>query len=84
MNKLWVVVAVVVALAAGFAAGRWTAPGVAAQQPPPTRSSASAPVSASPTEVRSTTDPGSSVQLTASVTPEAGWLRVNATVVGFP
>ncbi|GAA1298906.1 hypothetical protein [Saccharothrix xinjiangensis] len=84
MSKPWVVgaagvVAVVAALAVGFAVGRWTAPDVVVPLPPP-RSSSPPP----PAEVRSATDPGTAVRITASVTPEDGWVRVRATVVGFP
>lgn len=72
-------VAVVAALAVGFAVGRWTAPDAVVPLPPP-RSSPPPP----PAEVRSATDPGTAVRLSASVTPEEGWVRVRATAVGFP
>ncbi|MFC0527402.1 anti-sigma factor family protein [Phytohabitans kaempferiae] len=70
------------ALGAGVALGRGTAPEQAAQVPP----SAAPTVSPLPpgTRVNTTADASSGVRMTARVVPAAGWVRVNASVIGIP
>ncbi|GGS19542.1 hypothetical protein [Actinokineospora fastidiosa] len=75
-----VAAAVLGAVLGGLAVGRALAPDVPPHplpSPPPT-------TPAAPAEVDAATDTGSSVRLTAAVTPEPGWIRVRAAVLGAP
>ncbi|GAB7051697.1 anti-sigma factor family protein [Catenuloplanes indicus] len=69
--------ALIAAVSGGVLLGRGTGdPGVTA---PPAAQSAPAG-----TRVRSGVDPATNVRMTATVTPAAGWVRVNAAVAGIP
>lgn len=79
---LWVLAAVVVAVAAlagGVAAGRWTA------REAPVSGSVAAGASGVPgARTASATDPATNVGMTVSVAPAAGWVRVSAVLSGVP
>ncbi|MFI5842002.1 anti-sigma factor family protein [Catenuloplanes sp. NPDC051500] len=71
-------VALVAAIGGGVLVGRGT--GDPGGTPPQ-----AIPATAAPgTRVATTLDPATNVRLTASVTPAAGWVRVNAAVAGIP
>lgn len=75
-----VAVTAIAALAIGVVVGRSSMTGDIPPHPPlPTPASTPPPPSA---VVRSATDLNTSVRLTATVTPEQGFIRVRATVVG--
>ncbi|MDP9795389.1 hypothetical protein J2S43_003901 [Catenuloplanes nepalensis] len=70
--------ALVAAVSGGILLGRGTGD-TGAAQPPPIAQSAPAG-----TRVQSGVDPATNVRMTATVTPAAGWVRVNAAVAGIP
>jgi anti-sigma factor RsiW len=78
---LWVLAAVVVAVAAlagGVAAGRWTA------RDAPATNVAAAASGVAGARTATATDPATSVGMTVSVAPAAGWVRVSAVLSGVP
>lgn len=72
-------VALIAAVGGGVLVGR-SAGGTEEAAPQAIPSATAAPG----TRVATTLDPATNVQLTASVTPAAGWVRVNASVAGIP
>jgi predicted anti-sigma-YlaC factor YlaD len=72
--------AVVAAVVVGLAVGRGTGP--SDQVAVPVTSTTAGPAGDSRTG--SATDPATGVRMTATVTPAAGWSRINVAVVGVP
>jgi hypothetical protein len=69
----------VAVLGSGVVVGRSTAPSTVAQPP-----ATSQPAPPPGTKVGTTTDPVTGTRMTVQVRPAAGWVRVNASVVGIP
>jgi RNA polymerase sigma-70 factor (ECF subfamily) len=68
---------IVVAIGGGVIVGRSTAPTGTVAEPPVASVAAGARTGAA-------VDPATGARMTVTVTPAAGWVRVNATVVGIP